>query len=766
VTQKPQKKRGSFWYSWWRLSITIGALLASQLVGNIPSATAVAGVPYRINFQGRLADNNGNILADGLYNIKFRIFDALTAGTNLWEGDRVITATDYRIQLTNGLFSIQFGDTAQGDPALTPALFNSSAQHYLEIELPSTATNTCSTNGCASFTEGPFTPRQPIASSPYAFNSDALDGLDSTQFARTDANNTLTGTQLFKTTAFDIQNAAGTVTALSADTTNGRLGVNKSSPTFTLDVAGDINTTTSYRVGGTQGSTTTCTGGQVLQNSVVTGGIITGGSCVASGGGDLQAAYTASSSPATINLNTSAKDFVINATDQAVDPNILLNLQCVTCSAGAGRFAVQGAGTDVLTVNPVGSIVAAPTAGQNFTINLPASSGVRVSSAVAPTVDQFNIDNTASSGVTTAGVNGLSINYKGGAAAIEAAALRIDFTPGTTAGGTWEGLRIKPSTGAAAGVTAYGFKFDNVVSNGGTDEAMYVGTGWDIGVDIQSGGIQLAAQTDPAVPTAGNLRVYAKDIAGRVLPKWVGPAGVDTPFQANLGFNRVDFAEPNGTASCTTGGTGFGATLVGSGTCTAPNPTSANLKASTRRVTYSSGVTAGTVSYQHQGVLQVWRGNAASLGGFFFTTRFGLNATVAGNRAFVGMSDSVANPTNVDPTTTTAPGKIGLAINVNTGNWKLVNNTTGSAPTVLDLGASFTVNTTDLLELILFSAPNGTSIGYRVTNVSTNAVISGSLTTNLPTNTTFLAPAFWITNNATAASATIDWGGWYLESDQ
>jgi hypothetical protein len=134
--------------------------------------------------------------------------------------------------------------------------------------------------------------------------------------------------------------------------------------------------------------------------------------------------------------------------------------------------------------------------------------------------------------------------------------------------------------------------------------------------------------------------------------------------------------------------------------------------------------------------------------------------------SLLGMSDSVANPTNVDPTTTTAPGKIGLAINVNTGNWKLVNNTTGSAPTVLDLGASFTVNTTDLLELILFSAPNGTSIGYRVTNVSTNAVISGSLTTNLPTNTTFLAPAFWITNNATAASATIDWGGWYLESDQ
>ena len=158
-------------------------------------------------------------------------------------------------------------------------------------------------------------------------------------------------------------------------------------------------------------------------------------------------------------------------------------------------------------------------------------------------------------------------------------------------------------------------------------------------------------------------------------------------------------------------------------------------------------------------------GNAAGVGGFFYTTRFGTSVTQTGNRAFIGLADSVSAPTNVDPTTTTAPGKIGMAINLNTGNWKFVNNTSGSAPTVTDLGPNFPINTTSLYELVLFSAPNGTSIGYRVTNISTGNQASGSFSTNLPANTAFMSPMAWITNNVTAASAALDYLGWYLESD-
>ena len=171
-----------------------GALFTTAFgVLTAPTVSAAQTVPYKINFQGRLTDNNGNALTDGLYNIKFRIWTAATGGTNSWEEDRVFSASDNRVQVTGGLFNIQFGDLT----ALSPALFSGAYPLYLEVELPTPATATCATNGCASFTEGAMTPRQALASSAYAFNSDTLDGLDSTAFGQLGASNTFTAANLF-----------------------------------------------------------------------------------------------------------------------------------------------------------------------------------------------------------------------------------------------------------------------------------------------------------------------------------------------------------------------------------------------------------------------------------------------------------------------------------------------------------------------------------------------------------------------------------------
>src|SRR5476649_2021295 len=78
------------------LQILAAAFSVSTLLGSTPT-DASQTVPYMINFQGRLTDNNGNILSDGSYNVKFRLFDAATSGTNQWEGDRVYGASDHRI---------------------------------------------------------------------------------------------------------------------------------------------------------------------------------------------------------------------------------------------------------------------------------------------------------------------------------------------------------------------------------------------------------------------------------------------------------------------------------------------------------------------------------------------------------------------------------------------------------------------------------------------------------------------------------------------
>src|SRR4051794_36949573 len=73
------------------------------------TASAAQTIPYKINFQGKLTDSSGSILPDGQYNIKFRIMDAATSGTNLFEEDYVRSGTDNRITITNGTFSVQFG---------------------------------------------------------------------------------------------------------------------------------------------------------------------------------------------------------------------------------------------------------------------------------------------------------------------------------------------------------------------------------------------------------------------------------------------------------------------------------------------------------------------------------------------------------------------------------------------------------------------------------------------------------------------------------
>jgi hypothetical protein len=135
-------------------------------------------------------------------------------------------------------------------------------------------------------------------------------------------------------------------------------------------------------------------------------------------------------------------------------------------------------------------------------------------------------------------------------------------------------------------------------------------------------------------------------------------------------------------------------------------------------------------------------------------------------RAFVGLTDTATTaPTNIDPTTSTTPGKIGMAINANTGNWNLVHNITGTAPTVIALGANFPVDATTMYELVLFSASAGSSVGYRITNQTTNATTSGTLSTNLPALATLLGRTIWATNNATAAAVAWSMSKFGLETD-
>lgn len=281
-----------------------------------------------------------------------------------------------------------------------------------------------------------------------------------------------------------------------------------------------------------------------------------------------------------------------------------------------------------------------------------------------------------------------------------------------------------------------------------------------------TGGLRLPSQaTDPSTPPAGFGMLYFKSIAGQVVPKRLGPAGVDSVLQDALAFNSIAHVTPASGTTAASATNAMGTAFTNAGTVANPVPASTRLSTSVRRTTFSSGTTAGTVAYHRQNVLMCWRGNAAGLGGFRLVMRFGLDTLQAGNRFFFGLNSSVSNPTNVDPLTSTTNAKVGVGCNANSGNLHLIHGAGGATPTTVDLGSDFPVSNTNMYELVLFAAPNGSSIGYRMTNLSTGATTSGTINSNMPASTDFLAPMLWGTNNATGAAAIFALYKWTLEMD-
>ena len=174
-----------------RSFLTVSLLALGIFAYFAQGSTAYAdeqSIPYRINFQGRLTDSFGNAMPAGTYNMKFRIYTADTGGSLLWSGQRAVSDGTGVSVAVGGLFSIQLGRVST-----MPAELFSNPDLYFEIELPTPATVQCSTAGCESYTEGPMSPRHRFLSSPYAFNADQLDGLDSTMFGQLSTNNSWTG---------------------------------------------------------------------------------------------------------------------------------------------------------------------------------------------------------------------------------------------------------------------------------------------------------------------------------------------------------------------------------------------------------------------------------------------------------------------------------------------------------------------------------------------------------------------------------------------
>jgi len=194
-------------------------LMVALALFGLAAAAYAQGTAF--TYQGRL--NDGANPASGNYDLRFAVYDALTAG-----GQQGVLVTNAAVGVTNGLFTVtlDFGSQFPG------------AARWLEIAVR--------TNGAAAFTT--LVPRQELTPTPYAITASNLTGalpvaqlsgqvngsqiangaVGSAQIDNTTVQARITGTAAAGEFITGI-NANGTVTT-AADTSDWKLGGNNVSP--------------------------------------------------------------------------------------------------------------------------------------------------------------------------------------------------------------------------------------------------------------------------------------------------------------------------------------------------------------------------------------------------------------------------------------------------------------------------------------------------------------------------------------------------------
>ena len=141
--------------------------LFATLMTIISPAYAQTAVPMLINYQGELRDPvTGDPVADGSYDMVFRICEAESGGAAFWEGTHT-AANGNAVQVANGRFSVILGSGAGNE--LDSSVFNG-PDRWLEIEVGGET----------------LSPRQRITSTAFSIvseNNRLLSGRDVSDFA-------------------------------------------------------------------------------------------------------------------------------------------------------------------------------------------------------------------------------------------------------------------------------------------------------------------------------------------------------------------------------------------------------------------------------------------------------------------------------------------------------------------------------------------------------------------------------------------------------
>lgn len=272
----------------------------------------------------------------------------------------------------------------------------------------------------------------------------------------------------------------------------------------------------------------------------------------------------------------------------------------------------------------------------------------------------------------------------------------------------------------------------------------------------------------PATPAADSVVIYGAKECTRDMPAWKDPAGVAQRMQGWLGRTRVAMIRPiGGSTSVTVIGTGATAT----GTATAAAMATTNIHTATNRVNYlvTTAATSAIAGWR-QGANNFFIGApGAAFGGFHMVFRFGrpTGAAALGTlKGFTGLvtstgastdSEAIINYTNC----------VGVGCSNGSANYQIVHNDASGTATLIDTGITKSdADATEMYELQLYAQKGrGGQVDYVFTRLSDGVTFAGSITTDLPSNTTMLGPRGHYSVGGTSSVIGYSLGGFYAECE-
>ena len=140
------------WVLWSVLILLISPLISFIYTYTRPNAQShvSAATASTLNFQARLLNSSGSLVADGNYSVQFKLYTAVSGGTNEWTETQTVS-------VKNGYLSAYLGSVT-----VFPGSIDWSQEKWLTMNVNS---------------DGEMTPRIKLTAVPYAFRSGITDSI-------------------------------------------------------------------------------------------------------------------------------------------------------------------------------------------------------------------------------------------------------------------------------------------------------------------------------------------------------------------------------------------------------------------------------------------------------------------------------------------------------------------------------------------------------------------------------------------------------------